>query len=424
MSIAKGQRPMSDPLKAGDDATSRARGRVRWLSRTVLGIGLASLFSDLNHEMVTSLLPAWLASLGAAAGALGIVEGVADGCSSVAKLYGGWLADRLRRRKPLCAVGYGVMALTPLIIGSALHWPFVLAGRSLAWISRGIRTPSRKVLLTEATPPEAYGRAFGLERAMDTCGAILAPLAVLALLEAGLTPRAVIYISFLPALLAMAAITMLVEERGDHAPTERPFFSSFGGFSSPFKRYLAAVGLFGVGDFADTFYILYAVGALTPRFGVASAATFSVAFYALHNVFYAGCSYGGGWLADRVNKRVLLVTGYASAAAAAACMIAGARNLPALAAMFALGGIGVGLYETAEDVAAAGLLERDERGRGFGLMATITGLGDLASSVAFGLLWSVLGVRWAAGIMLIPMLGGAVLIGCGSALGRKPEQSG
>ncbi|NUQ47300.1 MAG: MFS transporter, partial [Phycisphaerae bacterium] len=74
---------------------SKAAGRVttprRWLNRTVLGIGLASLFSDLSHETVTVLLPAFLASLGAAAAALGTVEGVADGLSSAAKLYGGWL---------------------------------------------------------------------------------------------------------------------------------------------------------------------------------------------------------------------------------------------------------------------------------------------------------------------------------------------
>lgn len=32
----------------------------RWLNRTVLGIGLASLFSDTSHKTVTVLLPAFL----------------------------------------------------------------------------------------------------------------------------------------------------------------------------------------------------------------------------------------------------------------------------------------------------------------------------------------------------------------------------
>ena len=105
-----------------------------WFSSTVLGIGLASLFSDLSHEAVTSTLPVLLASMGAAAGPLGTIEAVSDGLSSLAKLYGGWWTDRLQRRKPLCATGYGAMAAATAIIASAISWPVVLAGRSLAWV--------------------------------------------------------------------------------------------------------------------------------------------------------------------------------------------------------------------------------------------------------------------------------------------------
>src|SRR5262249_18380364 len=126
---------------------SATHRHIRWLSRTVFGIGMASLCSDLSHETVTAVLPAFLASLGAAAGALGTIEGIADGFSSIAKLYGGWLADRVRRRRPLCAAGYGAMAIAPLIIAAAANWFVVLAGRVVAWISRGVRTPARKALL-------------------------------------------------------------------------------------------------------------------------------------------------------------------------------------------------------------------------------------------------------------------------------------
>ncbi len=41
-------------------------GRSRWLNSTVLGIGVASLFSDWSHEIATTLLPAFIASIGAA----------------------------------------------------------------------------------------------------------------------------------------------------------------------------------------------------------------------------------------------------------------------------------------------------------------------------------------------------------------------
>lgn len=392
------------------------RSTVRWLNRTVLGIGLASLFSDLSHETVTVLLPAFLASMGAAAAALGAVEGVADGLSSAAKLYGGWLADRMRSRKRIAVGGYGVMALAPLIIAAATVWPVVLAGRVLAWVSRGLRTPARKALLADAVTPETYGRAFGLERAMDTGGAILAPAVVYLLLAAGANHRTLIAWSGLPALVAVLAIVFLVRERGDREPINTPFLRSFGGFGRPYKEFLTAVGLFGIGDFADTFYILYAVMVLTPKIGPDQAAHLSVAFYTLHNVLYAVCSYAGGWIADYFNRRLLLACGYLCAALAAACMLLGGLGVSAvnsyigLALMFALGGMGVGIYEAVEDTIAAELLPREIRGSGFGALAVVAGLGDLVSSLLFGWLWAAIGVAGASLAVLLPMLAGTAFV--------------
>lgn len=394
----------------GTGVASTSKARFRWLNRTVLGIGLASLFSDTSHETVTVLLPAFLASMGAAAGALGTIEGLADGCSSVAKLYGGWLADRMRRRKVIAAGGYGVMALSPLMIAAAVHWPVVLAGRVLAWVSRGLRTPARKALLADAATPETYGRAFGLERALDTCGAIIAPAACYVLLARGVGERTLIFWSAIPALLAVLAIVFLVRERTDRVPVTTPFLRSFGGLSKPYKEFLGAVGLFGIGDFADTFYILYAVSVLSPQIGAARAASLSVAYYTLHNVLYAGWSYGGGWIADHVNRRALLACGYASAALAAVCMLVGVQNYVGLALMFALGGMGVGIYEAVEDTIAADLLPREIRGSGFGALAVVTGLGDLVSSLLFGWIWAALGVAAAALVALVPMAAGTAFM--------------
>jgi len=398
-----------------------ATRRKAWLNRTVLGIGLASLFSDTSHETVTVLLPAFLASMGAAAGALGTIEGLADGLSSVAKLYGGWLADRLRRRKVIAAGGYAFMALSPVVMAAAGNWLVVLGGRVLAWVSRGLRTPARKALLADAVSPEAYGRAFGLERAMDTCGAILAPAACYALLGLGFRHRTLILWSAVPALLAVLAIVFLVRERSDRTPISTPLLRSFGGFNQPFRRFLGAVGLFGIGDFADTFYILYAVAVLSPQVGSAQAASLSVAFYALHNVLYAAWSYGGGWIADYVNRRVLLACGYASAALAAVCMLVGVNGYVGLGLMFALGGAGVGIYEAVEDTIAAELLPREIRGSGFGALALVTGLGDLVSSLLFGWIWAAAGVAAASAVALVPMTAGILLLLRLAARGTTPR---
>src|SRR5438045_1134727 len=83
----------------------------RWLNRTVVGIGLASLFSDWSHEIATTVMPAFLASMGVAASWLGLIEGVSDGLSSFAKMASGYYTDRLSRRKPIAVAGYVVTAL-------------------------------------------------------------------------------------------------------------------------------------------------------------------------------------------------------------------------------------------------------------------------------------------------------------------------
>lgn len=389
---------------------NRRRKSARWLTSTVFGIGMASLFSDLSHEAVTSVLPALLASMGVAAAALGTIEGVADGLSSAAKLYGGWWTDRLHRRKPLCAFGYGTMAIATGIIAAATTWPVVLLGRGVAWISRGLRTPARKALLAEAVTPQTYGRAFGFERTMDTLGAVIAPLVALALLAVGITQRQVLWISVAPAALAVAAILFLVRETADRTPSPHPFMASLRGLPRTFTRFLYGVGLFGAGDFAHSLLILYAVKALTPRFGAASAATISVGLYALHNVVYAGISYPAGVLADRMNKRMILAFGYAIGAMTALLLVLNISSIPLLMLVFVLGGAYVGMEETLEDSIAAELLPDVVRGTGFGTMALVNGGGDFISSLCVGWLWAAFGAAVGFSFALALMTAGTVVV--------------
>jgi MFS family permease len=107
----------------------------------VLGIGLASLFSDWSHEIATTLMPAFLATMGVAAAWLGLIEGVSDGLSSFAKMGSGYYTDRLRRRKPIAIAGYLITSLGTASFGLASTAWHVLAARATAgW--GGVRTPS------------------------------------------------------------------------------------------------------------------------------------------------------------------------------------------------------------------------------------------------------------------------------------------
>jgi len=160
-----------------------SRPRVRWLNRTVLGIGLASLFSDWSGEIATTVMPAFLATMGVAGAWLGAIEGISDGLSSFAKMASGCYTDRWQRRKPIAVLGYLVTALGTASLGLATAAWHVLMSRAFAWLGRGVRTPVRKALLAAAVTRETYGRAFGFERMMDTLGAIIGPATAFLLLE-------------------------------------------------------------------------------------------------------------------------------------------------------------------------------------------------------------------------------------------------
>src|SRR5690348_13454913 len=193
---------------------SASAAKQSWLNRTVLGVGLTSLFSDWSHEIATAVLPAFLAAIGAGPAWLGAIEGIADGLSSFAKLSAGYFTDRLQRRKPLAVLGYAVTAVSTAAFAFATRAIHVLAGRTVAWLGRGVRSPAKKALLAADVPAFAYGRAFGLERLMDTVGAIAGPLTALWLLEAtGHSFSKVFLWTLLPGLIAVASFWLLVRER-------------------------------------------------------------------------------------------------------------------------------------------------------------------------------------------------------------------
>ncbi|HUJ32391.1 MAG TPA: MFS transporter [Candidatus Acidoferrum sp.] len=360
----------------------------RWLTRGVLGMGLASLFSDWGHEAATAILPAFLASLGAPAVALGVIEGISDGLSSFAKLASGWIADRPAWRKPTAIISYFATGLSTFGYAFARSWPFVLLLRALGWAGRGSRGPSRDTLLADAVAPEQQGRAFGFERAMDTLGAVLGPLSATALIGV-LGIRGVLRWTLLPGLMAAAAFGSLAP-KGKRADGHRAasFASSFAQLPKSYWRYLVGVFAHGIGDFAPTLLILRASQVLTPRFGVTRAAALSVGLYTFHNLVNAAASYPAGAFGDRVGRRGLLAVGYLTGVAAYIGFIFEQPTIPALAILFALAGIHIGVAQSLEKSAAAELLPAVNRGAGFGVLATVNGVGDLVSSVAVGALWS------------------------------------
>ncbi len=387
-----------------------ARYSPRWLNRTVLGIGLASLFSDWSHEIATTVLPGFLATMGVAAAWLGFIEGISDGLSSFAKMGSGYFTDRLQRRKPIAVIGYLVTALGTASFGLATAAWHVLLARSLAWLGRGVRTPVRKALLAASVTKETYGRAFGFERMMDTIGAIVGPASAFFLLQAFHHHYPTLFaVTLIPSLTAAALMAVLVKEKSRKPVAHISFGERVRMLPAAYRQFLMAAALFGAGDFAHTLLILLATQKLAPAYGAATAASVAVALYVLHNALYATFAFVAGWLADRVNKSLLLAAGYFLAALMAVALMVLPFTIWSLALVFSLGGIYVAMTETLEDSFCAELVSESQHGMAFGVLATVNGVGDFLSSVVVGALWTAVGTTAAFGYS-------AVLFACGGLL--------
>ena len=362
----------------------------KWLNRNIFAMGLTSFFSDFGHEMATAILPAFLVSLGGSAALLGVIEGIADASTSGMKLLSGWYSDYIGKRKPFAVAGY---LLTAIGVGSfslAFSWPHVLLSRVIAWLGRGTREPPRDALLVDSTKPEFHGRVFGFHRGMDTLGAVAGP-AIAFFLVKSMALRSIFLVALVPSVLAFLTVVLFVREtRKNNHEGHTHFLVSMKSLPRNFRFFLIAVGVFGLGNFADSMLILRATQLLSPVNGVVIAGSLAILLYTIHNVFYAVLSFPIGVLGDKFGKRKILVFGYLLTGLSAVGFIFTISNLFYLGLLFVVAGIAIAITDAMERTVAADLLPENLRGTGYGTLATVNGVGDFASSSVVGLLWTAI----------------------------------
>ena len=233
------------------------------------------------------------------------------------------------------------------------------------------------MLVVEAATPETYGRAFGLERAMDSAEAVIGPALEL-LIASTWRLRPVFFMTLVPGLATAILIAVLVRERRHQVRRDGHLLSDLGRLPPQIGRCLAGVGLAGLGDDSNTLLILWATQAWAASLGPVRAAHRAMLFYVGYNVVYTFISYVSGHLADRWSRRWILAGGYALACVPAAALMTAGSSVAKCAVVFCFSGLYMGVWETVESATAATLLPESDRGSGFGTLATVDGLGDLA----------------------------------------------
>ena len=382
-----------------------------------------SLATDAATEAIYPLLPFFLTRvLGAGAVSLGLIEGAAEAANSVLKIVSGRMADRSRSKRPLVLFGYAVSSIARPFIAIAMTWTQVFVVRVLDRVGKGVRGAPRDAMLAAWAEPHARGRVYGFHRGMDHIGAVVGPtLASLFLLAYPGQYRTLFALTIIPGAIAVALIffipepdvVRLKEVRLKPDTTETNTTSSsnaartnptsvVSGFSRTmdadaraplprsFKRFMLVLTLFTLGNSTDAFLLLKLTDA-------AGTARFVPLMWAALHVVKATVSMAGGSWSDRAGRRAVIATGWIVYAVVYAGF-AVSTSLPALVAWFMLYGFYFGFAEGTEKALVADLAPASRRGFAFGVYNAVLGLGALAASVIFGLVWTAYGSAAAFGL--------------------------
>ncbi len=368
---------------------ARAAALRSGANRNVALLALTSLFADISTEMVYPALPIFLTVvLGAPASVVGLIEGIATGIQYSVQGPAGALADRLRRKKPVGAIGFALAALGKLVIGLAPVWPVAFLGRAIDRFGAGSRSAPRDALIAASAPPERRGLAFGLEGLGDNAGAFAGPLVTLLLVSLLNTPlHTVFLIAFLPGVVAFALFLLVREKReGRAATTPQPPKSpaprlTLRSVTPAYWRYLLVTGLFGIGNSTNAFLILRLEG-------IGATFTITVLVYAFFNLVAALVSTPAGALADHAGgpKRILL--GCLLIFAVVYLGFALSANATLLAFLFVGYGVFQGGYRAVGKTYAANLAPETLRASVLGWYATVIGLSSVVASAVGGWLWT------------------------------------
>lgn len=399
-------------------------GWRKGLTRNVVILGFVSLLNDGASEMIYPLLPVFLtAVLGAGPAALGIIEGIAESTASFLKLTSGYFSDRVKRRKGWIVAGYSISNMIRPLIAVAVTWPQVLALRFSDRVGKGLRTSPRDAIIADSTLPEFRGMAYGFHRAMDNGGAVIGPLlATGLLLVLHDTPqenlKTIFLLSFIPGLLAVFLLFVGLKEDPSAGPRPDPssgfnFRAAWAQMPVGFRRYLAIILAFTLGNSSDAFLLLRA-----QQLGVPIALLPAI-WVALH-VVKMGFSVPGGILSDRIGRKKVIVTGWIVYALVYGGFAFASSQWHAWA-LFMVYGIYFGLTEGVEKALVADFAPTHLRGSAFGLYHLTVGFGAFPASLLFGLVWQKFGAATAFGMGAgMAMLASVMLSGLAV---RKPDMT-
>lgn len=359
------------------------------LERNVAAMLAAFLVLGMGEELWVRFVPKYLELLGASALVVAAYGTLRELLDALYPYPGGWLADRLGRRRALelfallSAAGY-------LLFLAAPGWPWVLAGTVLVMAWSSLTLPAIFAVLGDSLPSGRRATGFGVQSILKRVPIILAP-PLGGLLIAGLGLRSGVRTGLAITIgLAFLGIWVLrrayVEPLRPAAKDGESLGSLWRAMDPGLKRLLAADVLArwaeGIPKVFIVLFVMDILGASAAQFGWLT----SVQMIAATLVYIPVAK-----MSDRMDRKPFVLVTFAFFALFP-LILAVASGIAGLVAAFVVGG----LRETGEPARKAMILDlaaSHARGRSVGVYYLIRGLTVFPASLVGGWLWSV-DPRW------------------------------
>lgn len=360
---------------------------MRILSRTVLLLGMVSLFTDMASEMLYPIMPLFLKSIGFSVVGIGILEGIAEATAGLSKGYFGKWSDFRGARVPFVRAGYLFSAISkPMMALWTAPW-WILMARTTDRLGKGVRTGARDALLSAEASFATRARVFGFHRAMDTMGAAIGPaLALLFLWQFPENYRMLFLVAFLPGAAAVACTFLLKENAAALQGPEKnkpPGIFSFLKYipysSRTYRQLLTGLLAFALINSSDLFLLL-----LLKERGLSD--TSLIGIYIFYNLVYALAAYPSGSLADRWGLKKTFISGLFIFAVVYGGMALVQKEWQ-FAALFFLYGIYAAFTEGVSKAWISNVAKTEDTATAIGTYEGFRSLATLLASALAGVVW-------------------------------------
>src|SRR3989449_4065610 len=155
------------------------RGRIAdylSLERNVTLASAAVFLLGLGEELWKKFLPKYLEALGASTPIIGLFGTAEDFFDAIYQYPGGWIADRLGRRRAILIFA-AIASAGYLVYYLASSWPLVFVGLALAMAWESLASPAIFAVIGDSLPRERRAMGFTLQSILKRVPIVVAPVA-------------------------------------------------------------------------------------------------------------------------------------------------------------------------------------------------------------------------------------------------------